>query len=202
VSVRELANRALLTYRLRRHGVHRHMSVFSHTTPSERLTLFHLARFLPRGARALEIGSHIGSSALFLCAGLRHCGGSLICVDTWMNQTMPEGERDTFSLFRENTRLYSDMITPIRKFSSELSSDDIEGELDLAFIDGDHSEEAVRRDFHFVAQRLKLGGWIVFHDVANDCPGVTIVIGEALASGSWQLFRHLDRMGIIKRVRK
>ena len=202
MGVKELAKRALLTYRLRRNGVHRHMSVFSHTTPSERLTLFHLARSLPRGARALEIGSHIGSSALFLCAGLRHCGGRLICVDTWMNQTMPDGEKDTFPLFTKNTNLYADMITPIRKLSSELSSDNIEGELDLAFIDGDHREETVRGDFHFVAQRLKLGGLIVFHDVSTPFPGVAIVLGEALASGDWLLTRYLDQMGVIKRVRK
>lgn len=115
---------------------------------------------------------------------------------------MHDGEKDTFSLFIENTKLYADMITPIRKFSSELSSDDVKGELDLAFIDGDHSEEIVRRDFHFVAQRLKLGGLIVFHDVSDHFPGVTIVIGEALATGNWLLFRYVDRMGIIKRVRK
>jgi hypothetical protein len=44
-------------------------------------------------ARALEIGSHVGSSALFICAGMAGRGGHLYCVDTWANDTMPDGPK-------------------------------------------------------------------------------------------------------------
>jgi predicted O-methyltransferase YrrM len=192
---------AVTTLRLRRHGLHRHMRVFSHSAPVERLALFQLAKLLPPGARALEIGSHIGSSALFICAGLEHGGGHLVCVDTWMNQTMPDGEKDTFAEFNANTEPYAHMITVVRKFSHELTSQDIGGPLDLVFIDGDHSEAGVRTDFRLIAPWVKPGGLIAFHDLIPDFPGVNIVVGEALASGDWQLARLVGSLGTIRKLR-
>ncbi len=156
--------------RLRRHGIARHMRVFSHTTAAERLALFALARSLPPRARALEIGSHIGSSALFLCAGLSQRGGHLICVDNWLNENMPDGAKDTYPEFAENTRSYAGMITPVRKFSNTLTEGDIGGMLDLAFIDGDHVEQAVREDFILMAPWVKPGGFIAFHDASSQLP--------------------------------
>jgi predicted O-methyltransferase YrrM len=191
---------ALISLRLRRHCLARHMRVYSHTSPVERLALFQMAKLLPSGARALEIGAHVGSSALFICAGLLHGGGHLVCVDTWMNQTMPDGTRDTYEEFVANTRPYAQMITPVCKFSHELTEADIGGHLDFAFIDGDHSEAVVRADFRLIAPWVKAGGLIAFHDLHPMYPGVHIVVGEALASGDWQLVRLVDSLGTIRRV--
>jgi predicted O-methyltransferase YrrM len=187
--------------RLRRHGLARHMHVFSHSSPAERLALFQMAKLLPAGARALEIGAHVGSSALFICSGLEHGGGHLVCVDTWMNQTMPDGAKDTYEVFLANTRHYAHMITPVRKFSYELTEADIGGLLDFVFIDADHSETAVRADFRLIAPWVKAGGLIAFHDLHPVFPGVHVVVGEALATGDWQLLRLADSLGTIRRVR-
>ena len=180
--------------------LNRHMRVFSHTTPEERIALFELARALPEGARAMEIGSHIGSSALFLCEGLRHSSGHLLCVDTWMNETMPDGEKDTFAEFTANVRPYADMITPIRKRSDQLSQDDVGSLLDFVFLDGDHSEGAVRRDLATVTPWLKHGGRLAFHDVNMSFPGVHVVIGEALASRQWELIGMAGFIAVLKRT--
>jgi predicted O-methyltransferase YrrM len=185
--------------RLRRHGIARHMRVFSHSTPAERLALFQTARQLPPRACVLEIGSYLGSSALFICAGLAPGGGHLFCVDTWMNHTMPE-TRDTYGEFKTNIRPYSHMITPIRKFSNELTEADIGRPLDFVFIDGDHSEIAARRDFRLIAPWVKADGLVAFHDVHSGAPGVQVVVGEAVASGAWQLVRLVEGLGILKRV--
>ena len=183
-----------------RHGIQRHMSVFSHTSRGERLALYQLASILPPNARALEIGSHIGSSALFICAGLARVHGHLICVDTWMNETMPDGAKDTFAEFQANTAPYRSMITQIRKMSGEITDADIGGPLDFAFIDGDHGEVAVREDFRRVAPWVKVGGYIAFHDLDPLFPGVSIVFGEALASGSWQIVRIVRSLAVLRRV--
>jgi predicted O-methyltransferase YrrM len=188
------------TARLRRHGLTRHMRVFSHTSATERLALFSLSKILPLGARVLEIGSHVGSSALFLCAGLTHCDGTLICVDTWMNDTMPEGAKDTFGEFLANTKCYGGMIVPIRKYSNQLTAEDIGGLLDLALIDGDHSEKAVREDFSLLANWIRPGGYIAFHDLRTNFPGVHVVVGEALAGGEWQIVSLHDTLGVIRRI--
>lgn len=191
---------AVTKLRLRRHGLLPHMRVFSHTTAEERFRLFQLARFLPANARALEIGSHLGSSALFLCAGLAPIGGHLICVDTWMNETMPDGSKDTLKEFEQAIRPFAHMITPVRKLSQDLTPADVGGALDLAFIDGDHSEAGVRSDFDIISPFIKHGGFLAFHDVSETYPGVTKVLGEALASGNWQLISFTDCLGVIKRL--
>jgi predicted O-methyltransferase YrrM len=41
------------------------------------------------------------------------------------------------------------------------------GELDLLFIDGDHSEEGVRADFERWSPFVKAGGHLLFHDAAD-----------------------------------
>jgi hypothetical protein len=177
-----------------------HLTVFSHTTERERLALYQLSSSLPFGANALEIGSHLGSSALFLCAGLKKRSGRLYCVDTWMNETMADGIKDTFPSFSKNTEEYAPLITTIRKNSRELRPFDIPGGLDLVFIDGDHAEDQVRADFKTTAALLKLEGFIAFHDVSSNYPGVSVVIGEALASGAWQLAGLVDNLAWIRRM--
>jgi predicted O-methyltransferase YrrM len=191
---------AITTLRLHRHGISRHMRIFSHSQPVERLALFQMAKLLPAGALALEIGSHVGSSALFICAGLAHGGGRLVCVDTWMNETMPDGAKGTYEEFLANTGPYAHMIVPVRKLSRELSEADIGGPLDFVFIDGDHSAAAVRSDFQLIAPWVKTGGLIAFHDLIPEYPGVGIVVGEALSSGTWQLARLTGSLGMIRRV--
>jgi hypothetical protein len=118
-----------------------------------------------------------------------------------MNDAMSEGSRDTFSAFQRNTQDYTSDITAIRKHSSELTLEDIGGPLDLAFIDGDHSEEGVRADFVKVQKFVKEGGIIALHDVRDGFPGVHVVLGEALASGDWKLLDLTDSLASIVRVR-
>ena len=76
----------------------------SYTHPWELSTLFKLAAACPPGARAVEIGSHLGASACYLAAGLRLVGGHLICVDTWQNDAMDDTPEDTFRAFQAEHR--------------------------------------------------------------------------------------------------
>ena len=70
---------------------------------AELRTLYYLARNCPQNATILEIGSYLGASTCFLAAGVSKVNGRIICVDTWMNETMPEGPRDTYAEFMKNT---------------------------------------------------------------------------------------------------
>ncbi|WP_225867651.1 class I SAM-dependent methyltransferase [Cyanobium sp. NIES-981] len=177
----------------------KHLQVFSHTTRKERLCIYRTARNLPQNSRVLEIGSHLGSSALLICLGIQSKGGRLYCVDTWNNETMPDGLKDTFEEFRLNTLQYSKIVTPIRKNSCSLAFADLNTCLDMAFIDGDHSEKAVRGDFEKVARYLKPHGLLLFHDVTH-YPGVNKVVGEAMAASKWQLIRLVDSLAVLEKV--
>lgn len=172
----------------------------SYTMPGELVVLFELAAALPNGATALEIGSHLGRSTCFLGAALQRKCGRLYCVDTWQNDTMPEGSRDTFEEFRHNIGGLSSLIVPIRKRSDQLASVDVPFPVQLAFIDGDHSFEAVRSDFQRVIPLIPPDGVVVFHDAVSPAfPGVARVVGDALNSGQWDIGGQVGTLFWIRR---
>jgi predicted O-methyltransferase YrrM len=174
-------------------------SIATDTDEIELHTLYRLASCCPPGAAALEIGSYLGASACYLAAGLARQSGHLYCVDTWHNETMPEGHRDTFAEFLANTHNFSYLITPVRKKSSELTLGDVSIPLRLVFIDGDHSYPAVKGDFTLASQWLADDGVIVFHDFGYEYfEGVSRVLGEALASGEWVMAGFVGCLAWIK----
>lgn len=176
-----------------------HLSIFSHTTIEERLCIHKCASRLHDNCRVLEIGSHLGSSALLIAHAIKRKKGKLYCVDTWDNATMPDGMKDTFDDFRLNTSIYEDVIIPIRKSSHDLSLGDVEAGIEMAFIDGDHSEQGVRNDFLKIKAVLKSDGLALFHDLTH-FHGVNKVVGEAMSSGEWQLLELVNSLAVLKRI--
>jgi predicted O-methyltransferase YrrM len=182
---RELADAALAP------NIHTHMTA---------LELNALHDLAAEADRVLEIGSYLGASSCYLAAALSMRGGTLYCVDTWANETMPEGERDTFAEFKRNTSGAAGTITMIRKRSDALTDADVTLPLDLVFIDADHSYEAVKGDVEKVRGWIRDGGTLAFHD-AIFFEGVSRVIGETLATGQWQLAGKADNLVWLTKVR-
>ena len=200
--IMERAALRVVSYRVSRAIGHDVSTIPSHTLPVELVALFELAAGLADGARALEIGSHLGKSACFLGTPLQRKRGTLYCVDNWQNETMPEGPRDTFEEFRRNIGGLAALIVPIRKRSDQLAPGDIPSPVHLAFIDGDHSLKAVRGDFQRVAPLIPTGGVVVFHDAVSPYfPGVARVIGDALAFGQWAIGGQTGTLSWIRRVK-
>jgi predicted O-methyltransferase YrrM len=153
------------------------------------------------GARALEIGSHLGASSCYLGAGLKPRKGVLFCVDTWNNETMPDGIKDTFSEFSANTSGLGGLIVPLRKRSTDLLREDVLTPLDLVFIDGDHSYESVKSDFEVVWPWLSEEATVAFHDTVAFA-GVSRLLGEILACGEARLAGHINNLSWIEVTRK
>jgi predicted O-methyltransferase YrrM len=180
----------LLDYRLcrvylRLLGVRNH-GIFTYTKPAELSRLLKLSLSCPRGSRVLEVGSHLGASALFLASGMKQVDGKLYCVDTWQNETMPEGEQDTFAEFLRNTEVLKEYIIPLRGRSTEVEIEKVDGQIELLFIDGDHSYEGVSGDFRHFVPLLSKSGKVAFHD-AISFKGVSKFTGELLATGEWKV---------------
>lgn len=184
---------------LRRRGIRGAASIHTFTSPEELSALFWLARRCPIDGRALEIGSYLGASTCFIGAGMRGQGAALVCIDTWRNETMGDGLRDTHEEFMQNVAGIRALITTVRSPSSSVAAASLGASFDLVFLDGDHSYEQVRQDFALVSTCVKPGGIIVFHDSA--CfEGVSRVIGEALTTGRWQLVGVVGNMCWIRAV--
>lgn len=130
--------------------------------------LYDIARELPQGAVAAEIGSWMGKSATAISLGLKEVGGILHTIDDHRGipgTDLPSGvvARETF-LKNLDAAGVRDLIQ-----HHALSSDDLAPSwdllLDFLFIDGNHEYAAARRDIFNYAPFVKPGGWIAFHDV-------------------------------------
>jgi predicted O-methyltransferase YrrM len=186
--------------KIRKHRALKYVSrsIHTHTTELEREALYSLGLACSGARQVIEIGSYLGASTVCLAAGLSEIGnGILYCVDTWSNETMPDGQRDTLQEFLRNTCNYSACIKTIRKRSDQITKSDFHGDFDLAFIDGDHSYVAVRNDVDTLMPLLSNGAIVAFHD-SKYFPGVSKVIGECLASGLWQLQGAVDNLAWLK----
>jgi predicted O-methyltransferase YrrM len=187
--------------RLKIAGVQNVGQIFTYTQVAELRALYEICSGLPEKAIALEIGSHLGASTCYITAGLKNINGHLLCVDTWNNETMPEGMQNTFAEFQKNTSGVSDLITPVRKLSSEIQDSDIMSPLDFVFIDGDHSYKGAKSDFEKIEPFMSEDGIIAFHDCCLAFEGVVRTIGEALSSGKWILVDKVQSLTWIKRAK-
>lgn len=159
-----LCQAAVLGQVIARPGFAKSFVIPSHLTCQERMLLFRLAS---GGGIIVEVGSYIGASACCFGAAVLAAGtGKVICIDTWNNDAMTEGKRDTWQTFQDNTRLYRDVIVPIRGFSTEVvqTVSEVTPRLDILFIDGDHSYSGVKADWEAYKGFLKQGATVIFHD--------------------------------------
>jgi len=145
-------------------------SIYSHLTKRERVVLYSLSKDCAARGPICEIGSYLGASACALAAGVVDGGvrNPVVCVDTWQNEGMSEGARDTWTTFASNTAPYSDVVRPIRGRSYEVAieADAAAGApCEMIFFDGDHSDEGIQRDWEAYRPRLAPGAIVVFHDI-------------------------------------
>jgi predicted O-methyltransferase YrrM len=127
------------------------------------LFLYSKARRLAPGNVVVEIGSYLGASSTFLAAGAVECGSVVYCVDTWQNEAMSEGARDTWEEFQTNTLRFAQTIRPLRARSVEAARQFCE-RVDLLFVDGDHGYEGVVMDIVSWVPKMKVGAWLLMHD--------------------------------------
>jgi predicted O-methyltransferase YrrM len=143
--------------------------------PLEGRILYWLASQVPADGQVVEVGSYKGKSSGFLAAGLTP-GARLACVDTWRNDAMPYDEpSDSMSEFVINLGPYWDSIDVCRGRSVEVAVS-WSRQIDLLFIDGDHSYEGCSTDLTSWFPYVRSGGWIAFHDSSQD--GVIRTIRE------------------------
>lgn len=170
--------RAKIGYRifLARSGLLEADQIPTHLTPVEKRALFRAAA--DQGGTIVEIGSYLGASACFLAGGLQ-CSrrkGTVHCIDSWQNDAMSEGHRDTWEEFCRYTARFGDLIVPHRGRSVDIAQQFSES-TDVLFIDGDHSYEGCRSDVYAWLPKVRAGGLVLMHDIGW-AEGVQRVIRE------------------------
>jgi predicted O-methyltransferase YrrM len=164
-----------------------------------------------RGAsRAVEIGVYEGSSALALLGALGP-GAELHLIDPFGRHAdaLPRGwgasERATRRLVARARRALGESAPAVHwhvALSHEVAAR-WSGEVDLVFIDGDHSESGCERDWLDWSPFVAIGGRVVFHDARADrpggrgLPGPTAVVARRLreqpGTPGWEIVAEADR---------
>jgi len=170
------------------------------------MTLFSLAVSI-KAVNIIEIGRFKGFSTLCLASALKFL--DIGWQEPLQHKQRPDidyenfektKERKLFSIdlfpTEEATNLIKEVeLTQYVEFINQPSNEvNIQGEVDLIFIDGDHSYEGCKEDvFHYVPWNLRPGGYFILHDYfgwyderrQNNSP-VKKVIDEIISEGSFQ----------------
>jgi predicted O-methyltransferase YrrM len=178
--------------------------------------------------RVVEIGVYEGSSAVLLCAALGP-GAELHLIDPFGRRpdALPSGwgatEWATRRVVARASRRRGAQAPRVRwhiALSHEVAAR-WSGDVDLVFIDGDHSEAGCELDWYCWHKFVPVGGLIVFHDARADrpdgrgLPGPTAVVNRRFRAcertGSdrpgcerggavWELVAEADRTVAVRHV--
>lgn len=142
---------------------------------------------------AVEIGSFLGTTALVLAKSMvtpiDTVGVSLFCIDTWEGTPGEDsvvsaayrdmGKDGVYRLFLQNVGDYlGKVITPLKLPSVVATELPQMHDLDLVFIDADHSYDSCYNDIAAWLPRVRPGGVIAGHDYGPAFPGVEKAVRE------------------------
>lgn len=167
-------------------------------TDDQARKLWNGARSVRPGGRIVEIGSFRGRSMVVL-ASAAPADVELIAIDPHAGNDRGPQEIDGFvdeaaedhEVFNRNLAEagVADRVTHLRTFSDDALGD-VEGEIDLLYIDGAHRFAPARADIVRWGAKVRDGGDLLIHDSFSSV-GVTGALGATLFFGSE--FRYLGR---------
>lgn len=206
----------IYTYRISYPFIRKHINQFSTIqgwlSDKEGSILYMLAGLLQNSEKILvEIGVWKGKSTYCLAKGLES-EGTLIVIDPF-NASGEVGSSDAYSEHKGEKPLdaqFADNMKRLDVFSDIVvwdgySSDFVDklDNIDLLFIDGDHSIEGCKFDFLNYAPHLVSGGYLAFHDydVTRDELGPTWVIkNKVLPSKQYKFIGLFGSVWVGKKV--
>ena len=151
----------------------------------------------------VELGSHSGNSLFCFAQACAEHGidAHIHAVDTWQGDAHAGSySQGVFSDVQAHAREhYSGMITLHRKTFDEAVFDIAPGSVDLLHIDGLHTYDAVRHDFHSWRSRCSDHAIVLFHDTAvrRDDFGVHQFWEEIIAEYRHFEFVHSNGLGVL-----
>ncbi len=186
---------------------------------AEGMRLYELAREYGRVGPIVEIGSYCGKSSVYLGAGARDAGSTLICIDHHRGSEEhqpgeeyhdPElfdaqaGRMDTLHALRRTLRLANLEAHAVIWVSSSTTASRIwSTPLGMVFIDGGHSFETARSDYAGWHDKVASGGVLAIHDLfPNPAEGGQAPIEiyrQGLGSGSFDALETTKTLGVLRR---
>jgi predicted O-methyltransferase YrrM len=119
----------------------------------------------------VEIGSARGRSTCFIGKALKENGvGKLYAIDPHTQTAWNDVDSiDTFQILNSNiSHLGLNDVVKILRDTSDNVARNWQTEIDLLFIDGDHSYEGARKDWDLFSPFVRPFGSVIFHDTLWD----------------------------------
>jgi predicted O-methyltransferase YrrM len=176
------------------------------TTHAQLRRLWECASEVPEGGRVVEIGSFHGRSAIVLARSAGP-GVEIVAIDPHagsdrgpreIHGSSVQGDRD-HKVFVANLERFGvkDRVRYVRRASQE-SGPEVDGSIDLLYIDGAHRFGPARADIRDWGRRVNDGGTMLIHDAFSSV-GVTGAIATELLGN--RRFHYVGRKGSLAEYR-
>lgn len=103
----------------------------------------------------------------------------LIGIDPIIPDSMEASLVGSLELIRQNTDFAGERWEFLQNYSYDVHTRFEDESIDFIFIDGDHTYEAVKRDYELYAPKIKSGGLIFFHDSRMNRGGANFHVGSS-----------------------
>lgn len=143
--------------------------------------LYDIANTYPKDTNItyVEIGCYAGGSA---CLMLQRPNTKVISIDLG-HPINPEIVHNNVEKLNKFNNSYNYLIGNSQTYEMVNRLKELTQEIDILFIDGDHSYQAVINDFMLYEGLVKKGGYIIFDDYRDEgCPGTKIAVDEIVES--------------------
>lgn len=167
----------------------------------------------------VEVGSWKGQSAITMASRLRHYGGKVVCIDTWLGSqefvdcphrsawlARRNGYPSTYLAFLSNVvqlGLHSTIVPfPLdsRAAGRWLAAHEVVP--DMVYLDGSHEEEDVADDLVRYFGLLRPGGVIFGDDYVPDWPGVVAAVDQFARSRRLKVDTSSPPFWVIRKPRR
>jgi hypothetical protein len=166
--------------------------LFLQQDPEEYASFVHfMATKVPPASLTLDIGTAAGGQTKFLRDYFS--ADRTIVVDIGQHPDFAQWERIKKTV---NSDIILEVIDDSHAPRVREKLLPFAGQVDVAFVDGDHSYRGLRKDIFLTKELLKPGGYMILHDTAV-VRDLRRVFDELLVSSDFQLFRNFqNRFGI------
>ncbi|MFM7843995.1 MAG: class I SAM-dependent methyltransferase [Planctomycetota bacterium] len=205
--------------RIASRGVHRLTSFFTLNAPMrivditdgmisipEAQLLYDLATEVTAPNGIVELGSYRGRSAVALSLGAQQAGHGVAVYSIEPHRRFTGilggqfGPVDRAAYYRNMLRSGCWENVNLVNLPSEQVAPGFSVPVQLLFIDGDHSEAGVRRDWEHWSPLLVKAGKVAFDDSQDPQIGPYKLLTELLASGLWREVASVGKVRVIART--
>jgi hypothetical protein len=154
----------------------------------------------------VELGSYRGRSTVALALGARDAGRGVVvyAVEPHQNYTGIFGGKygpvDRAAFYRNMLRTGCYQNVALMNLPSAWAASGFGCKVGLLFIDGDHSEEGVRRDWACWSPLLAPGATVAFDDATAKEAGPYKLLADLLQLGQWRETAAVDDLRVIERT--